>query len=301
MTRTMPEQLSTDAILFACQECGKTISFPADSGGHVEVCPECGRYVDVPSETETPSPAGSDIAASGNTAQQVVLDPNARTTAQLWFEVSAVLCLAYVPWQFHALASFYTSSSPRSFSVGEMLYRILESLQVSMPLVAIITLTKDGWSRFGIVRPKWVIDAIIGCVVCFLGFMCRDFAKSLLPLPTPGTPTTLHATHWSGPDGMIDWLTLIVACIASGFTQELIFRGYLIPRFECLLRSTWVALLVTTALFASYHVYQGTSGTVGAAAIGFVYAIAFCLLRRLWPLCVAHSLHNILVWLWFTR
>ena len=31
---------------------------------------------------------------------------------------------------------------------------------------------------------------------------------------------------------------------------------------------------------------------IGTAAIGFVYAIAFCLLRRLWPLCVAHALGN---------
>jgi uncharacterized protein len=56
-----------------------------------------------------------------------------------------------------------------------------------------------------------------------------------------------------------------------------------------------MAVLVTTALFGSYHMYQGPVGAIGATAIGLVYAIAFCLLRRLWPLCIAHALHDFLV------
>lgn len=35
-------------ISFACEECGKPISFPAERRGKVEVCPKCGEYVDVP-------------------------------------------------------------------------------------------------------------------------------------------------------------------------------------------------------------------------------------------------------------
>lgn len=35
-------------ISFACEECGKPISFPAERRGRVEVCPRCGEYVDVP-------------------------------------------------------------------------------------------------------------------------------------------------------------------------------------------------------------------------------------------------------------
>jgi hypothetical protein len=70
-------------------------------------------------------------------------------------------------------------------------------------------------------------------------------------------------------------------------------RGYLIPRLEQLLRSTWIAVLVSTLLFASYHVYQGAASTIIIGAMGLVYAVSFCLFRRLWPLCVAHAAWNI--------
>jgi len=37
-----------DDIVFPCEECGMTISFPARRAGGVETCPHCGKYVDVP-------------------------------------------------------------------------------------------------------------------------------------------------------------------------------------------------------------------------------------------------------------
>lgn len=41
-------RLQSEPIGFACEECGKEITFPAHRGGCVEICPHCGRYVDVP-------------------------------------------------------------------------------------------------------------------------------------------------------------------------------------------------------------------------------------------------------------
>jgi hypothetical protein len=36
------------ALTFACENCGRTISFPGSRAGGVESCPHCGKYVDVP-------------------------------------------------------------------------------------------------------------------------------------------------------------------------------------------------------------------------------------------------------------
>jgi hypothetical protein len=35
-------------VTFPCEECGKSVTFPAQRRGHVETCPHCGNYVDVP-------------------------------------------------------------------------------------------------------------------------------------------------------------------------------------------------------------------------------------------------------------
>ncbi len=72
-------------------------------------------------------------------------------------------------------------------------------------------------------------------------------------------------------------------------------RAYLITRLQRLLSSTWIAVVVTTALFASCHVYRGAAGVISAAAGGLVYALAFCWFQRLWPLCVAHAVYDFFI------
>ena len=87
----------------------------------------------------------------------------------------------------------------------------------------------------------------------------------------------------------VDWLLLVAASIANGFAEELVIRTYLLSRLEALLKSTTLAVLITTAMFASYHIYQGMESAIGIFFLGLVYAIAFVRLRSLWPLAIAHA------------
>jgi membrane protease YdiL (CAAX protease family) len=109
---------------------------------------------------------------------------------------------------------------------------------------------------------------------------------------------TVQLTHGHGLARIPAHVLFLVACVASASCEELVMRGYLITRFERLFRSTSAAVLVSSALFASYHLYQGIHGVIGAAITGLVYATAFCSVRRLWPVCVAHALHNYIIYLW---
>jgi membrane protease YdiL (CAAX protease family) len=74
-------------------------------------------------------------------------------------------------------------------------------------------------------------------------------------------------------------------------------RGYLIARLERLLRSTWLPVLISSVLFGSCHLYQGVQRAIAVFAVGLVYAVWFCFLRRLWPLCMAHAATNIIHYL----
>jgi uncharacterized protein len=287
--------LPEESITFACQECGKSITLPAYYAGHVGDCPECGSYVDVPRESEQSSPRKT----RGKPAKN--LDPTARTNAQLWFEVSAVLCLALLPWLANALIAVNVGGLPNLPVMRRELYQIIDAVQVSMPLLLIMALVGDSWSLFGIVRPKWMSDTTVGCVICFCCIMSRDFVTIFLPRSLLIESVSLHGMRDAMPEGAPEYLALFIGCVASGFAQELIFRGYLIARFERILRSTTAAVVVTTAMFASFHIYQGTGQMLLAGVLGFVFAIAFCLFRRLWPLCFAHALYNFLVLLHFTR
>ena len=286
----MASQLE-ESITFACQECGKTIRLPAYYSGRVGDCPECHSYVDVPRESDESAIGGreADLPKYAGVA--------ARTNAQLWLEVSAVLCLAYVPWLWRTIGSIGVTRPATDRTVYGLIYLFIDALQVSLPLLAIIALSGDRWSLFGIVRPKWGTDVIIGCVIWFGCYICRWYVISLLPAAVLKMPHPPRVAHHLGAQGILPCALMFVICVVNSSAQELVFRGYLIPRFERLLRSTWLAVLVTAVLFGSFHLYQGVAATILITAGAVVYGAAFCVLRRLWPLCVAHTLNNFMLWL----
>ena len=74
--------------------------------------------------------------------------------------------------------------------------------------------------------------------------------------------------------------------------EELVMRAYLLTRFEQLFRSTAAAILLSAALFAAYHSYQGYVGLVTVALIGLIYGMCFARWRRIWPLILAHAFQD---------
>ena len=204
--------MERSTVTFACQECGKPITFPAQRGGHVEDCPECGGYVDVPYETELPLP--SETAAPetglGSERRPIGRGSGSRTAAQLWLEVLAVLCLAYIPYLFYAIAAINRgrpiSRSPLEF----WLYLLVDSVQISAPLLVIMALSKDPWSLFGIVRPAWLLDALGTCVIWLGGYTVYHIVMSLLPAWILEASHSVYVAHRPRPDGTAGYLLVIV-------------------------------------------------------------------------------------------
>lgn len=282
-------------IAFACHECGKAIAFPGERRGHVETCPHCSNYVDVPFPSD-PSLL-SEMGVATESSPSTPLDSASRTTISLWAEVFAVLCLCYLPYFLHAVVAFWGNQQTASSFASDRLCWLVDSLQMSMPLLVIMALSRDRWSLFGIVRPRWIVDSMLACFVLFGNSAARHFVFSLLPASIWQASASLRVSTRLGIEGVPSHLFLLAACIMGAFAEELTMRGYLIPRLERLLGSTWMAVLITSVLFGSYHLYQGVGQAIMTTATGLVFAVSFCLCRRLWPLCAAHALHNFLLYL----
>jgi hypothetical protein len=284
-------------LAFACHACGKGIVLPAERGGHVETCPHCGAFVDVPEAADAPPAAGSGSAPTPCRAP-AANEPQApipRPPAALWIELLAVMCLGYVPWLFGAAVSFARGHSSPDFSVAGQLWSLTQSFQVSAPLLLIIALGREGWARFGIVRPKWGTDAVLACLVLGSDLILRALMLSFLPAWMFHSPAMIHDPRWAGPQGAAAWLLLAFEYAANAFTQELLMRGYLFVRLEQLLRSTPRAVVLTALLFGSYHIYQGITFVFLDVAAGILYALWFAWCRRLWPLCAAHAVFNLML------
>jgi membrane protease YdiL (CAAX protease family) len=214
------------------------------------------------------------------------------TTGRLWFEVTAVLSLAVIPDLFVAVAMIVGWLPGSVPFVYQELWLVIRTLQVSLPLLLILSVTGEPWARFGIVRFSWLIDLPTGLLVWMCGLLGCIAIMSFAPISVLSNASLESSATWATPAGLSGVVLLLVSSVANGFAEELVMRGYLLTRLEGLLHSTWLALLVTTALFASYHVYQGLEGLLGATAIGLIYGTAFCLQRRLWPICIAHAIDD---------
>ena len=82
---------------------------------------------------------------------------------------------------------------------------------------------------------------------------------------------------------------LTFTCITAGVTEELIFRGYLMPRLAYFFNNKYAPILISSVLFGLMHVGFGTIfQVVGPIMIGFVFAVYYQKYRNIKILIFCH-------------
>ena len=81
-------------------------------------------------------------------------------------------------------------------------------------------------------------------------------------------------------------------CLIVGFSEELIFRGYLQTQSIALLRNLPVAVVLTAVIFGAAHGYQGLRGIVLISIYGTLFGCITLLRKNLFPGMLAHSWHD---------
>jgi len=83
--------------------------------------------------------------------------------------------------------------------------------------------------------------------------------------------------------------------IASGFSEEIIFRGWFFRLVEQWL-GTWIALILSAALFGALHLGNPNATLLAGAAIaleaGIILAAIYLITRRLWAAIGVHAAWN---------
>ena len=76
--------------------------------------------------------------------------------------------------------------------------------------------------------------------------------------------------------------------------EETIFRGYLLLRLLPILRSKTAAVLVSSAIFAVGHGYEGSAGLATVGVMGAVFALIYLWRGSLVAPIVMHFLQDFL-------
>ena len=81
-------------------------------------------------------------------------------------------------------------------------------------------------------------------------------------------------------------------CLLVGFSEELVFRGYLQLQSISLLHSTVFGVALSAVVFGAAHGYQGIRGMCLISVYGALFGGIALLRRNLFPGMLAHSWHD---------
>ncbi len=88
---------------------------------------------------------------------------------------------------------------------------------------------------------------------------------------------------------------IIFTSLTAGVVEELIFRGYMMPRLQKLLRSNVLAIVISSLLFGLAHLGYGTVvQVIGPIFIGAVFAVYYSRYRDLHTIIICHFLWDMI-------
>ena len=196
--------------------------------------------------------------------------------------------------------AYFLASIPPILILGETNAGFLASVVTSMAaalLVARLWLASDGclrqaWS----IRPPLAMGRTLGLAALGTGAIIALFAIGAVVIDALGLPpidvSMVLDQVTQSPLSFALWIVL-VAWLAAGFGEELLYRGFLMDRLMRLrgMRGRkWPAAIIQAALFGLPHLYQGWGGVLVTASIGLFLAwLRFANRGNLWACILAHA------------
>jgi membrane protease YdiL (CAAX protease family) len=258
----------------------------------------------------TPSSAASIDAASSSAstdeqtstasiAIESIASPTARSRGEIWLEVCVVLAVAWFAYFVSSLFPNQASEEQYSF-VAFNAWFIINSIPIIAVVLYIMYRSEMPWAFYGIKRVRLLLDPLAGMLTYVAAVVLLGMLYGLIStIWNTDSPAELGSSgyEFQYPSTAADIASLLLMAIFIGLSEELAMRSYLIPRFEQLLKSTRLSVLLSSFFFASYHLYQGIGPAISIFIVGLVFGAGFCWQRRLWPVAIAHTVMDITAFL----
>jgi membrane protease YdiL (CAAX protease family) len=145
-----------------------------------------------------------------------------------------------------------------------------------------------GWRSVSLVAAYSVV-AFVLAAAAFIG--AGQALNALLPAPEQVEETGLEFLQGNLPALLA---TLAIVYVTASFSEEFIYRGFLMHRVAEVFgggRAAWcVSTFVSAVTFGLAHYTWGLAGVVQTAGMGLALALCYALFgRRLWVTILAHG------------
>jgi membrane protease YdiL (CAAX protease family) len=144
-------------------------------------------------------------------------------------------------------------------------------------------------------------DILIGLALATLFMILMQGFNTLAAVLVYGPGVLSRTTGNSVTAGSITpplwvlWWGFLVLPITVGFIEEMVYRGYALPRLEAATHSQWLSLLIVSLGFGLQHIAlplvdwrTSLARFLGMLPIGLLFGWIYFKQRRLLPLIVAH-------------
>ena len=188
--------------------------------------------------------------------------------------------------------SFFAGDQTNIGFVLEATATILRDLSLLALILFFLWRNKEvighiGWT----VQHVWR-DLAIGAVLfvpMFFGATQLEQFLSRLGFSSPARPLPSLEPSRSTPE----MLLALVLVTTVALTEESIFRGYLLLRFQAITRSPFWSVILTAVVFSLGHGYEGTAGVITVGAMGLVFCLVYLWRKSLVAPVTMHFLQDL--------
>jgi membrane protease YdiL (CAAX protease family) len=218
---------------------------------------------------------------------------------------TALLVVGMVALAIASAIAARSPPAPADVAVVETMSTSFRIFGVYLPMVIVQTLLVIYVARFG--RRRWALRPLLGrgfvsvrTTLVDLGLAVAGWGLVLfveriwatyLTKPAPLNPAVAAAL----PHTAIEQVAWLLVALSVGFSEELVYRGYLQTQLAAFLgaRSPLPAVALAALLFGAVHAEQGTSVVVRFTLYGVAFGLLAHARRSLWPAILCHALNDI--------
>jgi len=152
------------------------------------------------------------------------------------------------------------------------------------------------WRDFGLRKPaSWSKTIILSLLI---GIVYQAFSLYLIePFLSTLTGELPDVSIFQSSNGDLPLLLfwILMSWTLAAFGEELVYRGYFMHRLSDIFKNERageiIAVILSSILFGSGHLYQGLSGMISVAMFGLMFALSYYLSgRNLWAPIFAHGI-----------
>lgn len=156
----------------------------------------------------------------------------------------------------------------------------------------------DRWASLGLKRPALMPTLLFTALGAMGAYIASGLVSGAYVLATGGASAIAQKAQALSALGNVPLWTIAPIALFAGFYEEVVFRGFLLDRLYVVFghrpggppsRGMALAILVSSALFATGHLYQGTLGLLQTFTAGACFALVASIRRSLWPSIFAHA------------